>query len=187
LCDTLENGAGYCRWLANPTNFVSLLARAADTDTGELAAKWTMAAHASRCDTSCSQCLRDYYNMQYHGLLDWRLALDMATLAASPSTAIGLSANDGASASHWSDLVADPSTPIARTLIQFGYDFVDGHPLPVFVSEHRKQALVAKHPLWNDLHPSLDAAVAVVATEFSDHSVVPMDVFVAVRRPGDFI
>lgn len=187
LCDTLENGAGYCRWLANSTNFASLLARAADTDAGELAAKWTMDAHASRCDTSCSQCLRDYYNMQYHGLLDWRLALDMATLAASSSTVIGLSDSDGSSASHWSNLVADPSTPIARTLKQFGYEFVDGHPLPVFASKHRKQALVAKHPLWDDLHPSLDSAVAVVATEFSDHSVVPMDVFVAIRRPGDFI
>ena len=33
--------------------------------------------HADKCDSSCYDCLRDYYNMGYHPLLDWRLAEDI--------------------------------------------------------------------------------------------------------------
>ncbi len=32
------------------------------------------------CDSSCYDCLRDYRNMAYHPLLDWRLARDMLEL-----------------------------------------------------------------------------------------------------------
>lgn len=41
-------------------------------------------AHATHrtCDSSCPDCLRSWDNRQLHGLLDWRLALDMAELAA---------------------------------------------------------------------------------------------------------
>jgi hypothetical protein len=34
------------------------------------------------CDTSCNLCVRDFYDMPYHGVLDWRLGLDMVRLAA---------------------------------------------------------------------------------------------------------
>ena len=37
-------------------------------------------AHADGCDSSCYDCLRDYYNMNYHPILDWRLAYDMLGL-----------------------------------------------------------------------------------------------------------
>ena len=30
--------------------------------------------------SSCYDCLRDYYNQQYHKLLNWRIALDIAYL-----------------------------------------------------------------------------------------------------------
>lgn len=33
------------------------------------------------CDTACYDCLCDYYNQQYHSLLNWRLALDLLNLA----------------------------------------------------------------------------------------------------------
>jgi len=186
LCDSLENGAGYCRWLAAPENFAALLDRAANTTSGELASNWVLSDHATRCDTSCNQCLRDYYNMQYHGLLDWRLGLDMARLAAGFAAEPGFSADDGRP-SIWSNLVADASSPVARTLRQFGYEYVADGSVPLFVSDHRQQVLVTKHPLWDDLHPILDSAVAAAVADYSGFNVVPMDVFIAVRRPGDFI
>lgn len=186
LCDSLENGAGYCRWLADPENFVALLECAANTNSGELAANWILPDHATRCDTSCNQCLRDYYNMQYHGLLDWRLGLDMARLAAGFAAEPGFSADEGRP-SIWSNLVADASSPVVRTLRQFGYEYVADGSVPLFVSDHRKQVLVTKHPLWDDLHPVLDSAVATAVADYSGFNVVPMDVFIAVRRPGDFI
>ena len=33
------------------------------------------------CQTSCHECMRDYGNLAYHSILDWRLAVDMARLA----------------------------------------------------------------------------------------------------------
>ena len=84
LCDRLENGAGYCNHLGQPDVFDGLLQHADPNARPEsresIAAKWLTNSHLN-CDTSCNQCLRDYNNMPYHGLLDWRLALDMAHIA----------------------------------------------------------------------------------------------------------
>ena len=86
LSDSLENGAGYCRWLGDGDNLRQLLFSCCDTQKGLIASKWVDNEHSSACDTSCSRCLRDFYNMQYHGLLDCRLALDMALIANDSST-----------------------------------------------------------------------------------------------------
>jgi len=37
--------------------------------------------HGAACHTSCHDCMRDYSNLAYHSILDWRLGLDMARLA----------------------------------------------------------------------------------------------------------
>lgn len=81
LCDKLENGAGYCTRLSNLAEFEKLLEQADPGVSESIAAKWLAVGHAGDCDTSCNLCLRDFYNMPYHGLLDWRLGLDMARVA----------------------------------------------------------------------------------------------------------
>jgi len=98
LCDQLENGAGYCRELGRPDRFIELLRHADTMSDGKIAAEWVAihhqqdgaVAHALECDTSCNRCLRDFANLAYHGLLDWRLALDMARLAADAKATIDL-------------------------------------------------------------------------------------------------
>ena len=112
LSDSLENGAGYCRWLAVDENFERLLVTACDLNTGQVAAKWVQTEHAQRCDTSCNHCLRDFYNMQYHGLLDWRLALDMARLARDRAANLDLRTNLGATFGNpWRPLVGGRARP----------------------------------------------------------------------------
>lgn len=187
LADTLENGAGYCRWLADSKNVSKLLASATHTDSTGLVSKWIQEAHAHQCDTSCNRCLQDYYNMQYHGLLDWRLALDMISLAKSAETQIGISLQDGATHSHWSNLTGGSNAPISRTLKQFGYEFNPDYTLPVFVNDHRNRALVSKHPLWSNSHKSLTKTIAKIQEQHPKYEVEAMDIFVAVRRPGDFL
>jgi Lhr-like helicase len=73
LSDNLANGAGYCTHLGTPERFRELLG-AVD--------EWavTLETHSSSgklCDSACYDCLKDYRNMAFHGLLDWRLALDL--------------------------------------------------------------------------------------------------------------
>ncbi|WP_019711548.1 DEAD/DEAH box helicase [Streptomyces xinghaiensis] len=72
LADTLDNGAGYCTHLAEPETFSELLGV-----TDALLAKYRSGAHGDECRGSCYECLRDYTNMAYHALLDWRLAADL--------------------------------------------------------------------------------------------------------------
>ncbi len=135
LSDSLENGAGYSTYIGRPTVFDEFL-------------RYLLKVHApllkshrpqgQDCDSACYDCLRDYANMAYHGLLDWRLALDMARLAAGQQ--IGLSG-------YWhgigEDLVEQFCKDFDGTATRFG-------ALPGV--EVHDRALIAIHPLWN-IHP----------------------------------
>jgi hypothetical protein len=74
LADALENGAGYCTRLGKPDQLDQLL-RDADRFATELAKP----PH-SECDSSCPDCLRDFTNLIFHPLLDWRLGRDLLDL-----------------------------------------------------------------------------------------------------------
>jgi DEAD/DEAH box helicase domain-containing protein len=186
LSDTLENGAGYCRWLEE--NIDCLLTMAGDLTTGKVGAKWVLPDHAGRCDTSCNDCLRDYYNMQYHGLLDWRLALDMVRLARDPAAQLDLNTPLAASVRNpWMPLVDGEHAPVSRTLEQFGYKLARIGDLPSFVSSHRSKVLVASHPLWTIEHPQLKRAFDEAKNMHPTYEVGPMNLFMAVRRPADYI
>jgi hypothetical protein len=76
ISDALANGAGYSSHLGRRDIFLELLDQ---TDVwGE---ELKVHGEAGKiCDSACYDCLLDYRNMPYHGLLDWRLALDMVDL-----------------------------------------------------------------------------------------------------------
>ncbi|MDJ0105625.1 DEAD/DEAH box helicase [Rhodococcus erythropolis] len=75
IADTLENGAGFSTHLGSEAELPNFLA-AVGTYVSEL----SNADHASICTSSCYRCLRDYANMSFHALLDWRLAADLFAL-----------------------------------------------------------------------------------------------------------
>ncbi|MFJ9742548.1 DEAD/DEAH box helicase [Streptomyces sp. NPDC101166] len=75
LSDTLDNGAGYCTHLAEREVFEQLMATA-----NRMLAGFADGAHGRDCRGSCYQCLRDYTNMAYHSLLDWRLAGELLAI-----------------------------------------------------------------------------------------------------------
>ncbi|OAD22931.1 DEAD/DEAH box helicase domain-containing protein, partial [Candidatus Thiomargarita nelsonii] len=146
LCDQLENGAGYCQFLAQPEEFEKLM-------TNSIAQKW-MASHSNDCDTSCNLCLRDYQNIAYHGLLDWRLALDMARLLMSDSAVIDLHSPWGTTLPNpWQSIV---HARISATLQRLGYkppttfDTLTGY---VHKSPMRQVIRIVRHPLWQEDHP----------------------------------
>jgi ATP-dependent helicase YprA (DUF1998 family) len=71
LADVLENGAGYCTRLGQPDALDQLLA-GADRFTDDLGKP----PH-DECDSACPDCLRDFTNLVFHPLLDWRLGRDL--------------------------------------------------------------------------------------------------------------
>ena len=73
LADSLENGAGYSTWLGEEAHLRDLL-RECDA----FAAECDAPGH--ECDSSCPDCIRDFTNLIYHPLLDWRLARDILDL-----------------------------------------------------------------------------------------------------------
>ena len=82
LADKLANGAGYCRHLAEPDEKGELRLKNILQDMIKEDSKFypELVNHGNQCDSSCYQCMRDYMNMSYHPLLDWRLGLDLVNL-----------------------------------------------------------------------------------------------------------
>lgn len=191
LCDKLDNGAGYCRWLGEEENFLKLLEQGDDQIPGSVAAFWMgtfrpsndeSENHEVSCDASCNRCLRDYYNLPYHGLLDWRLSLDMVSLAANADASIGLEAR------WWSRLVAESDSPVQILMGRLGYQPPEmcGN-LRVYCHENKQIALIERHPLWTDSHPDYVAAVDNVSYRLPAYQITRMNPFIALRRPTDYV
>jgi len=182
LCDQLENGAGYCKFLGQAVQFQELLARA-----DSIAAKWIAPDHA-KCDTSCNLCLRDFHNMPYHGLLDWRLALDMARLADLPAAPIDLTGAWGTNANPWGTLVSSANAPVSATMQRLGYispqQFGD---LEGYVKSSSHQIWIVCHPLWQADHPDWLAAKAHAETQYKGYTVSQMNPYRLLRRPAEYV
>ena len=170
LCDALENGAGYCTYLAKQANFERVLRHAGAVTLvlsppegnqpaqirEPLAKRWLQEAHTA-CDTSCAKCLRDYANGQFHPLIDWRLALDMARLAHDAGAVIDLEAPwvlDGETfANPWQNLISGNNNPVTKLFADLGYDPKGPfHGLQAFQRGDIGPVLLLRHPLWNDDH-----------------------------------
>ena len=186
LSDKLENGAGYCRWFGEPGHFQDLLDQAKLDDSESLAKMWMKSFHKPKCDTSCNACLRDFYNLPYHGLLDWRLALDMVRLATSSTAIIDLVSPWGQSKNPWRILLQGDNAPVPATMHRLGYDLEDFGNLRGYVKQRGrvKKIWIECHPLWTKEHPSYSAAVEDAERQYPRYQVDPMNPFIALRRPS---
>ncbi len=119
--------------------------------------------------------MRDYSNLAYHSILDWRLGIDLARLALDPAAAIDFSP------AHWSSV---PALAIQRLQAALPGSAVAAFAgLPSVVLGPR--AIIAAHPLWDVrpgmLHPALLAAQA--AATAAGLSSEFRSTFMLIRRP----
>ncbi|MBS1966289.1 MAG: DEAD/DEAH box helicase [Chloroflexi bacterium SZAS-1] len=172
LADRLQNGAGYATYLGRDEVFAGLIEQCAASLTHLL-------AHSDgHCDSACYDCLREYSNMAYHGLLDWRLAIDLVRLAR--GEAIGL---DG----YWQSLASAVTASFAST---FDWTPETFGPLPGLVRGN--MALIIGHPLWRSSGPFLTAELgeALVAanvagfTSDGPRRARMINIFEVIRRPA---
>jgi hypothetical protein len=172
LSDALENGAGYCSHFASASRMEELLRRAADL-AASLNAPGYAGNHAARCQTSCPDCLRDYSNLAWHNILDWRMALDISRLALDATAPVDFTT------SHWQPLVATATESYFNAL---GCPSATFGGLPSACSGNGCELIV--HPLWADTHPAVLQARAEAANAgITQSSQSPKTLFELARRP----
>jgi DEAD/DEAH box helicase domain-containing protein len=182
ISDSLENGAGYSSYFGTPVEAEDLLrfvvGQTSPTFYGPLVAQTDPQgnpAHASVCRTSCPDCLRDFSNLAYHNILDWRLGLDLARLALDPNAAIDFSV------SYWQGVDAAAAGYYFAAMPGWQRVTLGG----LEAGRRGNHIEIITHPLWNTdpnhFGPQLAAAYAqAVATGCQ---VTTKSIFEVLRRP----
>lgn len=179
ISDSLENGAGYSTHLGELGNFEQLLNFMLGRG-GPLASRFydpiVGSPHELDCSSSCHKCLRDYGNMLYHPILDWRLALDMVRLALDPSAAIDLNQP------HWAPLVRRTASKYFAGL-NYTYKQIAG--LHAGHDPTTGDVVILTHPLWDQDSANFrpDVADAVAEAESNGWKWKLHSIFRAVRFP----
>ena len=129
LADTLENGAGFATKLGHLNEFSNLL-NSCKKFTNSL----EVGEHAS-CDSACPNCIRDYSNLVYHSILDWRLGRDLLDLLLTGEL----------STESWFDVESSLAESFISSFKLKKYDL--GEDIAVIHNERSKKLLIVKHPL----------------------------------------
>ncbi|MGE0818215.1 MAG: DEAD/DEAH box helicase [Candidatus Nanopelagicales bacterium] len=174
LADTLENGAGFSTHLGAADEFPQFLARLR-----RHIETLRKPEHAEACSGSCYSCLRDYSNMTYHALLDWRLAVDL------------LDAVEGSR--------PDIANATTRSIINGWASAYGGHvttsaavPWVEVVRQGKRGVVVPRHVLEGYetgvgavVTPRVAEAVASAEVASNADAVVVVDTFTLERTPRD--
>ncbi|WP_233096202.1 DEAD/DEAH box helicase [Alicyclobacillus sp. SO9] len=172
LADRLINGAGYSRYLGQPEVLSKLLSDLS----GPLMGAPNLKHHD--CDSSCYECLRTYENMSYHGLLDWRLAFDVANVLTDPTFVPGIG-------ERWGGLVRRSAKGMVSNYPGMQEKWFGQVPAVIFPGEN----IVALfgHPLWNIhedfLNEPMSEATVTAELEFPAAKVIRYNIFDLIRRP----
>lgn len=188
LSDSHENGAGYSTYFSDPERFENLLRfllgkPQLSTPPATISTFYeplVSPIHSAECASSCHRCLREFGNMAYHALLDWRLALDMARLALDSSAPIDLEQP------VWKELL-DAQAP--ALLDGFNLTQRTIGTLRAGVDTTTKEAFLLVHPLWDLNQSNLCAPLADACAQASAQGLTPRpwSIFRAIRFPFELV
>jgi hypothetical protein len=179
MSDHLANGAGFTRWIAE--NWQTLLSEAVSTDPppGSVVLSLIREAHQTSCDSSCYDCLRQYRNMSYHGLLDWRLGLAVLRTFANPAARCGIDGDfSDPELRGWMGLARALRDSFCQAFQCVPRDF---DLLPGCVVGQKQVIFI--HPLWSMSQPNQLVANAVAAAD-QTAEIRALDTFNVLRRPS---
>ncbi len=178
ISDRLANGSGFTYWLAQHWQdiLIEKILNAQNTFAGAIMSQ----QHRHNCDSSCYDCLQQYRNMNYHGLLDWRLGLSLLRALANNNFWCGL---DGDFLSpdleNWLHKAANLRDTFCASFSrcsaqQFG-------SLPGF--QVGSQTVIIVHPMWNRDN-CIGLLADAVATVEASTQIRYLDTFNLLRRPS---
>jgi DEAD/DEAH box helicase domain-containing protein len=176
ISDSLENGAGYSSHLGMPAEAENLLRFLSGQGDPNFYDPLVGAAHANICQTSCPDCLRDFSNLAFHNILDWRLGLDLVRLALDPHAVIDFTV------SYWQSLAVATATAYFASQPQWQFLMLGGVP----AGRRGNTIEFVVHPLWdtnpNNFCAQLNAAHAQ-AVAAGAQRVTCRSIFDVLRRP----
>ncbi len=182
ISDSLENGAGYSSYFGTPVEAESLLRFVTGVTSnrfyGPLVTQLDPQgnpSHGGLCRTSCPDCLRDFSNLTYHNILDWRLGLDLARLALDPNAPIDFSIP------YWQGVDAAAAGPYFAAMPGWQQVAFGG----LQAGRRGTQVEILTHPLWNTdpnfVGPQVAAAYAQASA--AGCQVTMKSIFEVLRRP----
>jgi Lhr-like helicase len=179
LSDHLANGSGFVRWIYD--HLGSLLHDALEPDAPSDTFIGDMISQKHRsCDSSCYDCLRQYRNMAFHGLLDWRLGLTLLRALRSNEFVAGLD-NDFSTPdlANWPQLAQNRRDNFCSA---FGLEPAQFGALPGIVAGDLRILVV--HPLWDTFSPQglLAEALAEAESGLGFEQLAYLDTFNLLRR-----
>ena len=180
ISDRLANGSGFTYWLDH--HWEDILLDKILNSQNSFAEAIMSPEHRQKCDSSCYDCLQQYRNMNYHGLLDWRLGLSLLRGLASSNFQCGLDGNFSTpDLENW----VLKATALRDTFCaSFSCSAQQFGPLPGLTV--RDISVIIVHPLWNLdcrqglLNEAKEAAVTVAACD----RIRYLDTFNLLRRPS---
>lgn len=140
LVEKLENGAGYTNYIGSSDERVKKFAIDSFSEDEEFISSLIGSLHSKKCDSSCYDCLCDYFNQKEHNLLDWRLGLDLARIAADSGYVPSLLE------SYWESVI-EKNGSVFKKIYPRGSIKKTNFSWIIEDSE-KKEVLV--HPLWSD-------------------------------------
>ena len=188
LADHLANGSGFTRQLFSKINeVISQIVSAADNQIagGEFLESIFSVRHRGECHSSCTSCLRNFRNMRYHSILDWRLGVSLVRMLASYSYQAALDGNwTPVELNGWMDRTRKDIETFIKNFGRSAELRNLEDDVPGFQFGSLK--VVLRHPLWDTVDPrGLFAEwVAASAADTRKENVLSVDSFDLSRRPS---
>ena len=185
LSDELPNGSGFVEYLHNNiADFFEMCLN--PTSENRYTYSFINKEHAATCKDSCYKDLRNYRNLNYHGILDWRLAVGLIRVFSDASYLSGLDGNwDYLEIADWPEMADEYGRDFAITLgIPIDkdpsiYKVIENIPIISFKNIN----IIVTHPFWNtSSFPNPTSLSRVVAECENPDKIFYADTFNLNRR-----
>ncbi|TFH87769.1 DEAD/DEAH box helicase [Billgrantia azerbaijanica] len=143
IADNLVNGSGLCEELTSDRYGVPRITRMMRELMGT---PYLSEDHRQRCDQACYECLCRFGNQHWHGLLDWRLGLDVLSMLTDTAFQAGLDGRfETPGLRDWPELASRYARDV-KAVYSGERKIVEGLEL---VSVGRDVWMAVVHPFWD--------------------------------------